>query len=132
MVGRGRLPLQTFRTDDWPIPEGVVYSDEAKAAASEKIENLKKQAEVQVLDRKFRQMQLDLPRLEERLFKGDADAQLGSKLARMEAIFDELQKPDWLSRSLAREHPELAAKIEELREGFDALKAGSAAPAGDE
>ena len=126
MVGRGRLPMQTFRTDDWPIPEGVIYSEEAKSAASEKLKQLKAQAEVQVLDRKLRQMQLDLPKLEESLHKGSVAGQLGSKVARMEAIFDELQKSDWLSRGIAREQPELAAKINALREQFDALKAESA------
>ena len=56
LVGRDRLPVPTFRTDDWPIIEGVSYSEEAKKAANDRIEELREEAKRLALDRKVRQM----------------------------------------------------------------------------
>ena len=70
LVGRERIPIPTFRTDDWPIIEGVSYSDEAKKASNEKIKALQEEGKRQALDRKIRQMKLDLQALEEEYEKG--------------------------------------------------------------
>ncbi|NQU23762.1 MAG: hypothetical protein HQ567_20970, partial [Candidatus Nealsonbacteria bacterium] len=124
LIGRERLPLPTFRTDDWPIPEGVNYSEEAKQACSEKISQLKAEAEMQALDRKIRQMQFDLPLLEKELHlskNGSMKQLVTSKIARTEAILDELQKDEWLSRNIAR-HPELVEKIDAVRAAVNAMK----------
>ena len=64
MVGRERLPLPTFRTDDWPLPVGVSYSKEAQDEAGEKLKESLAAAERRALDRKVRQLQIDLPVLE--------------------------------------------------------------------
>ena len=123
LVGRERLPLETFRTDDWPIPEGVSYSEEAKQAASEKLKQLKAIAQRQSLDRRLQQMQLDIPRTEAELHKGDTSGVVGSKLARMEAIVNELLDPKSTGRSLQREQPELIQKVEALQTQIEALQA---------
>ena len=52
--------MPTFRTDDWPIVEGVNYTKEAEAAAKENLAKLKAEAEIQALDRKVRQKMIDL------------------------------------------------------------------------
>jgi len=125
MVGRGRLPVPTFRTDDWPIPEGVNYSKEAQAAASEILGRLKTEAERQALDRKIRQMQIDIPGLEQTLYvQKDKSLRklVNSKISRMELILDELQKDEWLSRNIGQ-YPELAEKIEAARKTIEAAKA---------
>ena len=64
------------------------------------------------LDRKLRQLQIDLPKLEADLYKGDAKKQLESKLARIEAILDELQKDPWLSKKL---DPTAIEKVKAMR-----------------
>ena len=127
MVGRERLPLPTFRTDDWPIPEGVSYSKEAKESSSERLKQLKAEGERQALDRKIRQMQLDLPKLEHELHvrkNGSAGGLVRSKLARMAKILDELQKDDWLSRNVGK-YPKLVEKLKEARAAVEAASAES-------
>jgi hypothetical protein len=123
MVGRERLPLPTFRSDDWPIPEGVSYRDDAKKGAEQRLKELRDLAAAQAYDRELRQMQLDLPRLEAELHKGDVQAQLGSKLARIRTILSELQEPGWLSRGIQRESPDATRQIEAVREQVELLQA---------
>jgi len=126
MVGRDRIPMPTFRTDDWPLPVGVNYSDEARAKANAKLAELKAQAQWQALDRKIRQMLIDLPRLERALYlpkggKGPAGL-IAAKIARMAAVLDELQKDPWLSRQVAGQAG-LVEKVAAARQAVDALKA---------
>lgn len=114
LVGRERLPLATFRTDDWPIPEGVSYSEKSKGASSEKLKSLKEEAVRQVADRRLRQALLDLPRLETERYKGDGSALLASKVVRLEAILDELESKE-MTRVIERENPELKEMAKSLR-----------------
>ncbi len=123
MVGRERLPLETFRTDNWPIPAGVSYSDEAKKAASDNLNQLKEEAKKQAIDRKLRQMQIDLPKVEAELHKGDVDAEIQSKTARLETILDELLDPSATGRTIRRDKPELLQKLEALRKQVEDLEA---------
>jgi hypothetical protein len=109
LVGRERLPMLTFRTDDWPIPEGVNYSKEAKEASSAKIKELQEIGKRQALDRKMRQLQVDLPRLE-------------SKLARIDGILDEFEADSWLARQLNGYDPEFVAKLKALRTGLEKMR----------
>ena len=128
MIGRNRLPVPTFRTDDWPIPEGVNYSKEAQQRCGEIIGQLRSEAERQALDRKIRQVQVDLPQLETELHlrkDGSMKNLVESKIARMETILDELQKDDWLSRNIGG-YPELAETIKATREAVEAAKAQAA------
>jgi cob(I)alamin adenosyltransferase len=111
-----------FRTDNWAIPEGVSYSSEAKDATNAKIKELKAKAEIQVLDRKIRQLQIDLPKLEGDLYKGDVRKQVESKITRIETILDELQKDKWLSRSIEK-YPALVEKIKATRKAIEEAKA---------
>jgi hypothetical protein len=122
MVGRNRLPMPTFRTDDWPIPEGVNYSKEASAKSKAAIDQLKQAAAKQVLDRKIRQAALDVPRYETELYKGDVKGQVASKIARVEAILNELTGKEWAANSLRRENAELAEKIKALQTTVEGLK----------
>ena len=127
MVGRGRLPMPTFRTDDWPIPEGVRYSKEAGEKAKENLKQLKEKGEKQALDRKIRQMQVDLPKLENALhFRKNRNMKklVESKIARMETILDQLQKDQWLSRNL-RKYPKLTERIKAARAAIEAVRAES-------
>jgi hypothetical protein len=121
LVGRERLPMATFRTDDWPIPEGVNYSDEAKKASEAKLKELKEIGAQQAADRKLRQALLDVPRLERERFKGDGAGLLTSKIARFEAILDELESKE-AARALERVRPDLKEKLSDLRKGVAALK----------
>jgi sialate O-acetylesterase len=129
LVGRNRLPMPTFRTDDWPIPKGANYSKEVAQQCSEDLRQLRAEAEKQALDRKVRQMQVDLPKLETELHlrkNGSPKKLIESKIARMAAVLDELEKDEWLSRHITRSQPELAAKIEAARGAVEALKAQAA------
>jgi len=121
LVGRERLPLPTFRTDDWPIPEGVNYSDVAKKAAETKLKELKALGTRQAADRKLRQALLDLPALEADKFKGDGAGLLASKLARIEAILAEMASRE-VARIIERERPELKDKLDALRKEVETLK----------
>jgi len=126
LVGRNRLPMPTFRTDDWPIPEGMNYSQEAQQACRENLAELRATGEKQALDRKIRQMQLDLPRLETELHlrkNGSPKKLVLSKIARLQAILDEFQEDEWLSRYIDRDHAELAAEIQTAREAIERMKA---------
>ena len=121
LVGRERLPLETFRTDDWPIPEGVSYSNDAKKAASDNLKELRTTAQKQALDRKIRQMLIDLPKTEAELHKGDLNGQVMSKISRIETILNELLDEKSTGRQLQRENPELLEKIEKLKKQVDQL-----------
>jgi hypothetical protein len=129
MVGRERLPLATFRTDDWPLPVGVNYSKQAEEEAKQKLAELMAEAERQALDRKIRQMQIDLPELERELYlrKNGSNAKglIASKVARIEAILDEFQEDEWLSRRIA-EQPELAEQIRAARQAVETMRAQAA------
>ena len=46
-----------------------------------------------------------------------------SKIARMAAVLDELQKDEWLSRHVKRSAPELVEKLEAARAAVEALNA---------
>lgn len=122
LVGRGNLPVPVFRTDNWPIPEGLSYSKEAKEESRAKIDQLKAKAKTQVLDRKIRQIQVDLPRLEDELYRGDVKKQLESKIARIETILDELQNDKRISRDLEKK-PALVEKIKAARKAIEDSKA---------
>ena len=126
LVGRDRLPVPVFRTDDWPLPVGLSYSPEAKQQADEKLKETRAQAERQALDRKIRQIAIDLPKLESELHlsKGDGGANglIHSKIGRLETVLDELQKDEWLARQIVG-RGELAAKVEAAREAIEAMKA---------
>ncbi len=122
LVGRERLPLETFRTDDWPIPEGVSYSDEAKKAATDNLNQLRAKAKTQALDRRLRQMQLDLPKVEAELYKGDAAGELQSKIIRLELILGELLAPNATGRSIRRDNPQLLEQLEALRRQVQELE----------
>ena len=123
MVGRNRIPMPTFRTDNWSIPEGVNYSKEAQDQSKQQLEKLRQLGQQQALDRKIRQAQIDLPRLEGELYRGDARGQVQSKLARLEAILSEMQEDKWLSGKIRGDHPELAESIKALQKNVQAIKA---------
>ncbi len=127
MVGRERLPMPTFRTDDWPLPVGVNYTPEAEAIAKKELGRLREVAERQALDRKIRQMQVDLPVLEKDLHLAknhSAKKLVQSKLNRLDTILDELQKDRWLSGQL-RKHQDLIEQIEAVRKAVAAAKSTS-------
>ncbi len=122
LVGRERLPVPTFRTDNWPIPEGVSYSSEVKKVAEEKLKALRETAQRQALERKFRQGQIDLAALERDLNKGNAKGQIESKISRMKALLDEFETDLWLSRQLKEYDPDFAEKLAALRNRIRDLK----------
>ncbi len=125
LVGRNRLPIPTFRTDSWPIPHGVSYSKEASSQSKTVISELQAKAKRQALDRKIKQAQLDIPKLESELHKGKLKAQLQSKIARLQAIITELQTDQWLSGNLRRSHPKLNEQIAALQKTIEALQAAA-------
>ncbi|MEM7561349.1 MAG: hypothetical protein AAF394_19665, partial [Planctomycetota bacterium] len=122
MVGREGLPLETFRTDNWPIPEGVNYSAEAKKAATEHINQLKKEGQQLALDRKLRQMQLDQAKAEAELHKGDTAGLIESKLSRIQSTLDSLLESSSVERSLRKDQPELLEELESLRQQVEQLR----------
>jgi len=124
MVGRERLPLPVFRTDDWQLPIGMNYSEEAVAESKAQQAALRERGERQALDRKIRQLQIDLPPLEHELHVRKNKSVTGlveSKLARLEVILDELQKEPWLSGQV---HNQLALgdRIQAIRDAVEAAK----------
>jgi len=126
LVGRNRLPAPTFRTDDWPLAEGANYTPEVAEQCRENLSQLREQAELQALDRKIRQMQLDLPLLETELYlrkQGSAKKLIQSKIARMGAILDEFAEDRWLSDRIQRNHPDLLEALQQAREQLKALQA---------
>jgi len=130
MVGRNRLPAPTFRTDDWPIPKGMSYDKQVREQCSEVLKQLTAEAGKQALDRKIRQIEMDLPILENELYLqklGSEKQLIESKIKRMESVLDELEETDeWLSRRIKRNHPELVEKLKAAREAVEALKAQAA------
>jgi sialate O-acetylesterase len=131
MVGRENLPLPTFRTDDWPLPVAVKYNKEVQEQADAKLAADLLTAQKQALDRKIRQAMIDLPKLEAELYAGklqrDARKLVESKIARLEAVLDELQGKDAaLAKSLQKSQPELAGKLAAARKAVEELKAEAA------
>ena len=126
MVGRENIPIATFRTDDWPITEGVSYSKEAEARCKEIIAELKLKAEADALDRKIRQALFDLPKLEFELHVrhksgGGLKTLVAAKIDRIRGVLDELAKDQWISRGV-KGHPQLAEKIKALRDAVGAIR----------
>ncbi len=130
LVGRERLPLPTFRTDEWPLPEGESYSEEAKQRSRENIDHLKQEGERHALDRKIRQMEIDLPLHERELYLGKLGSKkqlIESKLRRIDRTLAEMEETDeWLARQIRDSHPELAERLKATRESLNALKATAA------
>jgi sialate O-acetylesterase len=124
LVGREQLPVPTFRTDDWPLPIGVRYSEEARQKARAKIEADVQLAEQQALDRKIRQRMIDLPRLESELYlhkNGQGGKGLiQSKIARLQAVLDECENDPWLSNYVR--NSELEKQLEATRKAVDSLE----------
>ena len=98
------------------------YSPEAKRSSEEKIKALRETAKRQAIERKIRQMQIDLPALERDLNKGDAKGQIESKISRLEALLNEFETDPWLSRQLNEYDSEFAGKLERLRKTVSDLK----------
>ena len=122
LVGRERLPVPTFRTDNLPIPQGVSYTDQSKKTSEAYLKALRETAQRHALDRKIRQMQIDLPALERDLNKGNATGQIEAKLDRLNALLDEFKTDPWLSRQLKDYDPEFEAKLEAMRKQATGLK----------
>jgi hypothetical protein len=70
----------------------------------------------------MRQLQVDLPRLEAELFKGDATRQIESKLARLDGILDEFETDSWLARQLNGYDPEFVAKLKDVRANLEKMR----------
>jgi hypothetical protein len=129
LVGRNNLPVPLFRTDDWPLVEGVSHTPEARQRSSEHINQLKQEGELQALDRKIRRRDVDLPELEMELYVGKLRSEeqlIARKVERLEAVLDELEKDPWLSRTIERNHKPLVDEIQAVREKVDALKKAAA------
>jgi sialate O-acetylesterase len=122
LVGRERIPVPTFRSDNWPLPEGMNYTDEAKKASEEKIRSLRETAQRQALDRKIRQLQIDLPALERDLHKANAKAQIEGKINRIKAVIEEFKTDPWLSRRLDEYSPQLSDQLKVLEKNINDLK----------
>ena len=114
--------MPTFRTDNWPIPQGVSYTDQSKKTSEAYLKALRETAQRHALDRKIRQMQIDLPALERDLNKGNATGQIEAKLDRLNALLDEFKTDPWLSRQLKDYDPEFEAKLEAMRKQATGLK----------
>jgi hypothetical protein len=130
LVGRGNLPLPTFRTDDWPLPETYRYSDEARKKADEVNAANLLTAQKQALDRKIRQALIDLPKLEQELYlsklQRDEPKLIASKVNRAAAAIGELTEDRGpLSRTI-QGNPELAKKLEAAQKALAELKAEAA------
>ncbi|MCP3690879.1 MAG: hypothetical protein GY917_01680, partial [Planctomycetaceae bacterium] len=100
----------------------VNYSKEAQDKSKQQLDQLRQVAQRQALDRKIRQAQVDLPRLETELYRGNAKGQIQSKLTRLEAILTEMETDKWLSSRIRGDHPELAKSIKSLQEHIATLK----------
>ena len=83
---------------------------------------MRETAQRQAIERKIRQMQIDLPALERDLNKGDAKAQIESKIRRMETLLNEFKTDPWLSRQLMEYDLKFAGKLEALRKKVSDLK----------
>ncbi|MEQ8787361.1 MAG: hypothetical protein RIC55_13730 [Pirellulaceae bacterium] len=125
LVGRDNLPVPLFRTDDWPLAEGVAHSPEAQQRSREHLDQLKQQGALQALDRRLRQLAVDVPELEMELYirklKSEEQLILG-KIARLKAVLDEFESDPWLSRTLQRNHQELLDDIAAVREKVESLE----------
>ena len=122
LVGRERIPIPTFRTDDWPLVEGMNYNEEVKQRTSEDIKQRKAKGEQQALERTFRQAQIDLVRAEDEWLKGKATERIENKIARLEALLEEFESDSWLERQLNEYDPAFKSKLESLQRHIEALR----------
>ena len=67
-------------------------------------------------------MQVDLPRLESELFRGDATGQIESKLTRINGILNEFEADSWLARQLNGHDPEFLAKLKAVRASLEGMR----------
>ncbi len=120
------LPTPTFRTDDWPLPRMYSHTPEQRDACRKAVDEQRRAAQIQALDRAIREAMLSPPKLERELYLGriqrDPRQLLRSKAARVEAILQEYGD-DWLTRYCAENNPAVAAKLQALEEARQALVA---------
>lgn len=127
LVGRNRLPLPTFRTDNWPLPEAYRYDEEASRKAKEANEASLLKAQKDALDRKIRQAMTDLPRLEQELYASklqrDQGKLIAGKIGRAAAAIGELTVEKGPMARTLKDNPELASKLQAARKAIEALQA---------
>ena len=99
------LPVPSFRTDDWPIPDG------------EQIVAARELAQKYAMDRQWQEAVRGLDALEGGLSRVDGDSfrkrRLEFKRDRLRKVVEEIES-DWPAKDL-KQHPSLAEKIAQLR-----------------
>ncbi len=126
LCGNHNLPVPTFRTDDWPIPEMWSHDPELRDKCRQRIEELRRQATLQALDRKLREALLSLGEVERQMFLGriqrDRKKFLRSKANRIAFTLDELASEP-VRRLYEKQNPAIARKIEAIRAALRDLEA---------
>jgi len=121
MVGRARLPVPTFRTDDWPIARGVSYSKEASERSRQMIEVRKAIGKLEAFDRKIKQAEIDVPNYERDLHKGNVKSLLDSKIGRLQRIVKDVQEDKAIARQISGS-PEMLEQLKSIEELLGQLK----------
>ena len=67
-------------------------------------------------------MQVDLPRFEAELFRGDAAGQIESKLTRIDGILNEFEADSWLARQLKEYDAELLPKLKAVKASLEEMR----------
>lgn len=126
LCGNHNLPVPTFRTDDWPIPEMFGHEPELRKRCEERIRELRKAAELQALDRKLREALMSLGEVERQLFMGryqrDPAKLLESKARRIAMTLDEMESES-VKRLYDKDNPVVARKIKAVRSALGELEA---------
>jgi len=117
-VGRGEMPLLSFRTDDWPLPESWKYDPALIKPAEEKIREQMALGRRQAVERQLAETMLKLTQLDAERFLGKHDRSperlLQSKAARIAAVVEDIQRAEAELFRRRGGNPEIDKKLEKL------------------
>jgi len=97
-VGRGEMPLLSFRTDDWPLPESWKYDPALAGPVEGKIKEQTAVGRMQALERQIAELMMRVSALDTERFLGKSEKSpknlLKAKAARITAIVEDIKQAE--------------------------------------
>ena len=126
-VGRGEMPLLSFRTDDWPLPESWRYDPALIKPAEEKIKEQTALGRRQAIERQLAETMLKLTEFDAQRFLGKLDKSpmrlLKSKAARIAAVVEDIKRAEAQLFRKRGGNPEIDKKLEKLQAALEEVNA---------
>ncbi len=126
-VGRGELPLLSFRTDDWPLPESWKYDPTLQEGVAEKLKEQTTAGRSRAMERKMAQRMMELSQLDTQRYLGKADrsasALLLNKVARISAVIEDIKQAEVTLFARRGGNPQIDKELEKLEAALKQVEA---------